>query len=93
MTNTLFIGGNVVKKSLSIVGVIVDKRTDAVPRVQEVLTRFGDSILARFGLHDPGEEQHGLITLNVRDKQEKIHELMGELTAIEGVGVKSMEMK
>ncbi|MBZ4646193.1 MAG: hypothetical protein JG777_1682 [Clostridia bacterium] len=81
------------KKNLSIVGIVVDKRTDAAPRVQEVLTEFGDSILGRFGIHDPGEEQHGLITLNVRDKEEKIHELMGALTSIEGVNVKSMEMK
>ncbi|WHH57530.1 hypothetical protein [Petroclostridium sp. X23] len=81
------------KRNLGIVGIMVDKRTDAAPRVQEVLTKFGDSIVGRFGIHDPGEEQHGLITLNVRDKEDKIHQLMGELTSIEGVDVKSMEMK
>lgn len=80
-------------KNLTIVGIIVDKRPDAAPKVQEILTKFGDSILARFGLHDPGEEQHGLITLNVRDKQEKIDALLGELTSVEGVNVKSMVMK
>ena len=79
--------------SLTIMGIVVDKRTDAAPKVQEILTRYGDSILARFGLHDPGEEQDGLITLNVRDEQSVIAKLMEELSSIEGVQVKSMEMK
>lgn len=80
-------------KSLSIVGILVDKRTQAAPRVQEILTKFGDSILSRVGVHDPGEEQHGLITLSVRDKQEKIDALARELEALEGVQVKTVAMK
>lgn len=80
-------------KSLSIMGILVDKRTKAAPRVQEILTAFGDSILSRVGIHDPGEEQHGLITLNVRDDTKKIETLANELSALDGVDVKIMTMK
>lgn len=80
-------------KNLSIMGVLVDKRTKSAPRVQEVLTKYGDSILSRVGIHDPGEEEHGLITLNVRDKAERLMELEQELESLEGVQVKTMTMK
>ncbi len=80
-------------KKLSIMGITVDKRTKAAPQVQEILTKFGDSILMRVGVHDPGEEQNGLITLNLRDKDEKIMALQRELESLDGVNVKSIEMK
>ena len=80
-------------RNLTIVGIMVDKRTDAAPKVQEILTRYGDNIIGRFGLHDPEEEQNGLITLNERGEQDLIDKLLGELSSLEGVKVKSMEMK
>lgn len=80
-------------KSLSIMGILVDKRTKSAPKVQEVLTAFGDSILSRVGIHDPGEEQHGLITLNVRDEEQRIEALANELRELDGVDVKTMIMK
>jgi hypothetical protein len=45
------------------------------------------------GIHDPGEEQHGLITLNIRDKRERIDTLAEELQTLEGVTVKTVTMK
>ncbi|MCX7920421.1 MAG: hypothetical protein N3B21_00135 [Clostridia bacterium] len=80
-------------ESLSIMGILVDKRTQSAPKVQEVLTKHGDSILSRVGIHDPGEEQHGLITLNVRDKKDRIESLAKELESLEGVMVKTITMK
>lgn len=80
-------------KKLSVMGILVDKRTKSAPRVQEILTKYGDSILSRVGMHDPGEEQHGLITLNVRDKSEVISSLSEELEALDGVQVKTITMK
>ena len=80
-------------KNLCIMGIIVDKRTQSAPKVQDVLTRFGDSIISRFGIHDPGEEQHGLITLNVRDGIDKVQSLEKELVDLEGVEVKTIVMK
>lgn len=80
-------------KNLCIMGILVDKRTQSAPKVQEILTKHGDSILSRVGIHDPGEEQHGLITLNVRDKRERIDTLAEELQGLEGVSVKTVTMK
>jgi len=80
-------------KKLVIAGILVDKRTESAPKVQQVLTKYGDSILSRVGIHDPGEEQHGLITLNIRDKDERIFALAKELESLEGVTVKTINMK
>jgi putative iron-only hydrogenase system regulator len=80
-------------KKLSVMGILVDKRTKSAPRVQEILTKYGDSILSRVGIHDPGEEEHGLITLNVRDKSEVLSSLSEELKSLEGVQVKMITMK
>lgn len=74
-------------------GIMVDKREKSAPKVQEILTKYGDSILSRVGIHDPGEEQHGLITLNLRDKSERIEALGKELAELDGVQVKSLNMK
>jgi hypothetical protein len=80
-------------EKLSIMGILVDKRTKSAPRVQEVLTKHGDSILSRVGMHDPGEEEHGLITLSIRDTGEKIQQLSEELESLDGVDVKVIDMK
>jgi hypothetical protein len=74
-------------------GILVDRRTESAPKVQEILTKFGDSILSRVGIHDPGEEDHGLITLNIRDREEKIKSLSKELESLNGVSVKTVNMK
>lgn len=79
--------------SLTIMGILVDRRTESAPKVQEILTKFGDSILSRVGIHDPGEEDHGLITLNIRDREEKIKSLSKELESLNGVSVKTVNMK
>ncbi len=79
--------------SLTIMGILVDRRTESAPKVQEILTKFGDSILSRVGIHDPGEENHGLITLNIRDREEKIESLSKELESLKGVNVKTVNMK
>lgn len=78
--------------SLSIMGIQVDKRTKSAPIVQEVLTKYGDSIVSRVGMHDPGEKEHGLITLHLRDKEERIEALAKELKKLDGVTVKSVYM-
>lgn len=80
-------------KNLCIMGILVDTRSKAAPRMQEILTKYGDSILGRFGIHDPGEEQHGLITLNVRDISDRIDSLEKELNSLDGVSVQTLIMK
>jgi hypothetical protein len=80
-------------KNLCIMGVLVDKRAQSAPKVQEILTKHGDSILSRVGIHDPGEEQHGLITLSIRDKLDRVEKIESELISLEGVHVKTIVMK
>ncbi|MCD2347929.1 hypothetical protein [Clostridium guangxiense] len=78
---------------LSIVGIVVDKRTKSAPQVQEILTKYGDSIISRFGTHDPGEREHGLITLNFRDKEETLKAMIDDLKNVDAVVVKAIDMK
>jgi hypothetical protein len=80
-------------KNLSILGILVDERKSTAPKVQEVLTKHGEIITARFGIHDPGEVQNGLITLNVLSTDEELEKLSDELSLLDGVQVKSVTMK
>lgn len=80
-------------KNLSIVGILVDNRKHVAPSVQDVLTKNGEIIIGRFGVHDPEEEQNGLITLHVLSSKEELEDLCRELLIIDGVTVKSMMMK
>ncbi|SNX54345.1 hypothetical protein [Thermoanaerobacterium sp. RBIITD] len=75
--------------SIYIMGISVDKRSDFAPKVQEVLTKHGDNILARFGIHDDGND-NGLITLNVRGDEGYINEFSSELSNIPTVKVNHM---
>jgi len=80
-------------KTLSIVGIIIDERKQVAPKVQEILTKHGESIIARFGTHDPGEVNFGLITLHVLTSEDKLNELSEELSILDGVKVSTMRMK
>lgn len=80
-------------ENLFIMGILVDKRTKSAPKVQEILTQYGDSIISRFGVHDPGEVNNGLITLNIQDNEDGFHGLSSKLESLDGVTVKSMQMK
>ena len=76
---------------LSVMSIRVDHRTDSAPRLQEILTENGDMILGRFGIHDPGEVNHGLITLNIRGDMRKISNMMDQLQDLEGIKVNHMQ--
>ncbi len=77
--------------ALSVMSIRVDKRTDSAPRVQEILTKNGDMIIGRFGIHDPGEVDHGLITLNIRGDMNRINDMMGQLNDLQGVKTNHMQ--
>jgi len=51
---------------LSVMSIRLNERDDVAPQAQEIPTQNGDLILGRFGIHDPQETDHGLITLNLR---------------------------
>ncbi|PAB58651.1 hypothetical protein [Anaeromicrobium sediminis] len=78
--------------NLSVLSIHVDHRTDSVPRVQEILTENGDMIVGRFGIHDPKEVNHGLITLNLRANMNRINTMMDELNGLEGIKTNHMNI-
>lgn len=78
--------------SIYIMGISVDKRSEFAPKVQEVLTKHGNNIVARFGIHDDSDE-NGLITLNVRGDDNYINEFSKELSSIPTVKVNHMVVK
>ena len=76
-----------------IMAVLVDKRTDVAPRVQEILTGYGCIIDTRLGLHkiqDCADE--GLIVLHLCGEKAQIEELEKELKALDRVGVNKMKV-
>lgn len=77
--------------NLSVMSIRVDHRTDAAPKMQEILTKNGDIIIGRFGIHDPGEIDHGLITLNLRGDMQRIQRMADSLKALEGIKVNHMQ--
>lgn len=80
-------------KTLSIIGIRVDNRTHIAPKVQEVLTKHGEIIISRFGSHDPGEKDFGLITLHVLSSEDALDEISEELAALDGVEAKYIKMR
>lgn len=78
--------------NLSVMSIRVDHRTDSAPRMQEILTRNGDLILGRFGIHDPEEINHGLITLNLRSDMGRIQNMIDSLNGLEGIKINHMQV-
>ena len=77
---------------IRIIGISVDKRPKSAPKVQEVLTRFGDEIISRYGVHDVGEHDRGLITLNFVGSDERLTQFKNEISSLEGVKIKHIDM-
>lgn len=83
------------KKSV-VMSILVDKRTEAAVKVQEILTSHGCSIHARFGLHEAGGascSEEGIIILYLIDSEEQISSLEKSLGSVKGVVVKSMQIR
>lgn len=72
----------------------VDHRVQKVAEMQEVLTKFGCSIKVRLGLHEAGDacSNQGLIILQLTGDTDEIGTFEKELTAIEGVSAKLVEI-
>ena len=79
-------------KRLGFVGVIVENREGAAPRVNELLSEYGEIIVARTGV--PYRRRDcAVITLIVDAGSDDLGALTGKLGAIPGVSVKSMLSK
>jgi putative iron-only hydrogenase system regulator len=75
-------------KRLGFVGLIIENRHQSAHAVNEVLSQYGDSIVARVGI--PYREKHcSVITLVVDMTTDELGSMTGKLGEIEGVSVKS----
>ncbi|MFZ7104032.1 MAG: hypothetical protein ACOWWO_15440 [Peptococcaceae bacterium] len=74
--------------------VLINKRSEAAPRVQEILTRFGCIIRVRLGVHEVEAcREEGLILLQLCGNKEDISQLEKELKALDLVRVKKMDLE
>lgn len=78
-----------VQKDIYVVGLMVDERGSKAPDVQQVITRFGSSILCRNGIPSPSRER-GIITLTMEAAPDEYAKLEQELKSIQGVTVDSI---
>lgn len=80
------------KARLGFVGIVVENRKETAPRVNNILTEYGDLIIGRMGIPHL-EHDNSVITLIVRATTDQVGELTGKLGAIPGVSVKSAMTK
>lgn len=74
----------------------IDKRSTAAPTVQEILTKYGEMIHFRLGIHDLHHGQNnenGRILLQVIGEDAKIQNFQRELSALSMVKVQVMELE
>ncbi|HEY8463817.1 MAG TPA: hypothetical protein VIM29_07340 [Bacillota bacterium] len=76
-------------QALTVFGLLVDQRAERAPEVQEVITRYGEDIIARMGVPDPSKEK-GLIILVYKGESTSVGRFYEELVNISGVKVQMM---
>jgi putative iron-only hydrogenase system regulator len=79
-------------KRLGFVGIVVQDRKAAHAKINEVLSAYGELIVARMGLPDV-KGKGSVITLVVDTTTDKLGDLTGKLGMIKGVAVKSAVVK
>lgn len=77
---------------LGVMGIYLSDRREQAPDVQEVLTKYGDMIRGRTGIHD-ARTSTGLITLALEADREEIQALEAELEDVSGVEVSTALFK
>jgi putative iron-only hydrogenase system regulator len=76
------------EKRLGFVGIIIEDRNRGAKKVNEILSEYGECIVARVGL-PYRERKCCVITLIVDAATDEIGAMTGKLGALEGVSVKS----
>ncbi|SHK56916.1 TM1266 family iron-only hydrogenase system putative regulator [Desulforamulus aeronauticus] len=74
------------QKDIYVVGLMVDERGTKAPDVQQVITRFGSSILCRNGIPSPSRER-GIITLTMEATANEYQKMEQELKSLHGVTI------
>lgn len=75
---------------MQIIAISVTKRVKEVPEVQQILTKYGENIISRLGLHNLGENKKNLII--VVYEGENVEEFITKLKEIEKVEVSTMKL-
>ncbi len=78
---------------IRILGVLVEDRSQAAVRVQEVLTKYGCTVKTRLGIHEldvPGWDASGLIILELTGSADECLRLENELWNIDRVKLQKM---
>lgn len=75
-------------KRIGLIGVIVENRTEAAPKVNGIISNFGEIIAGRIGLpfKEKGKSVIGLI---VEASTDELGAMTGRLGMVDGVKVKS----
>ena len=76
------------EKRLGFVGIIIADRKKAAPSVNNILTEFGDFVIARMGIPHV-KSNYSVITLIVDATTDEVGALTGKLGKLPGVSVKS----
>ena len=77
-----------IEKRLGFVGIIIEDREQSSQKVNELLSKHSDIILARTGIPNI-KENTTIITLVVDSSTDELGQLTGRLGTIPGVQVKS----
>lgn len=77
----------------SVISLVLDKRTEDAPDVQEILTRNGCLIRVRLGVHDvKGCSDNGLIILVVEGDEKEVQSFIDDLKQFPRVRVNHMDL-
>lgn len=77
----------------TIIAIILEKRNEDAPAVQEILTKHGCIIKVRLGVHEiEGCPNKGLIILISRGSKEEVDNLVNELNAQPRVNINLMNI-
>jgi len=75
-------------KRVGFIGIIIEDRKKSAPLVNDVLTEFGELIVARMGV-PYNQKQCSVITVVVDATTDQLGAFTGKLGAIPGISVKS----
>ncbi len=78
-----------------LIGIKMDNRVSNAQRLQEVLTKNGCKIKTRLGMHDISEDEcanFGIIMLQPCGEKAEVEQLVQDLSKLEGVTAKLMDL-
>ena len=76
------------KKRLGFVGIIINDRAKSAPKVNQILSEYGDIIAGRMGM-PYHEKKCWVITIIVNATTDELGALTGKLGKLEGITAKS----